>query len=57
MVAYDPLVISTYDILKEFWEKHDPTQGYRQGNDHGTQYRSAVYFTTEEQRELHRADA
>ena len=42
----------TYDILKEFWENHDPTQGYRQGNDHGTQYRSAVYYTTDEQRDL-----
>ena len=52
MVAYDPAVISTYDILKEFWESHDPTQGYRQGNDHGTQYRSAAYWTTEEQRDL-----
>jgi peptide-methionine (S)-S-oxide reductase len=52
MVAYDPAVISTYDILKEFWESHDPTQGYRQGNDHGTQYRSAAFWTTEEQRDL-----
>ena len=52
MVAYDPAVISTYDILKEFWENHDPTQGYRQGNDHGTQYRSAAYWTTPEQRDL-----
>jgi peptide-methionine (S)-S-oxide reductase len=52
MVAYDPAVISPYDILKEFWENHDPTQGYRQGNDHGTQYRSAAYWTTEEQRDL-----
>ena len=52
MVAYDPAAISTYDILKAFWENHDPTQGYRQGNDTGTQYRSAIYFTTDEQREL-----
>jgi peptide-methionine (S)-S-oxide reductase len=52
MVAYDPAVISTYDILKAFWENHDPTQGYRQGNDSGTQYRSAVFYTTEEQRDL-----
>jgi peptide-methionine (S)-S-oxide reductase len=51
-VAYDPSVISTYEILKAFWENHDPTQGYRQGNDVGTQYRSAVYVTTPEQREL-----
>jgi peptide-methionine (S)-S-oxide reductase len=52
MVAYDPAVISTYDILKAFWENHDPTQGYRQGNDHGTQYRSAAFYTTDEQRDL-----
>jgi peptide-methionine (S)-S-oxide reductase len=52
MVAYDPSVISTYDILKAFWENHDPTQGYRQGNDMGTQYRSAAYWTTEGQRDL-----
>ncbi len=52
MVAYDPEAISTYDILKAFWESHDPTQGYRQGNDAGTQYRSAAYYSTDEQRDL-----
>jgi len=52
MIAYDPTELSTYDILKMFWEHHDPTQGYRQGNDVGTQYRSAVFYTTDEQREL-----
>jgi len=52
MVAYDPSVISRYDLLKAFWENHDPTQGYRQGNDSGTQYRSAIYYTTDEQRDL-----
>ncbi len=52
LVAYDPAVVSTYDVLKAFWENHDPTQGYRQGNDIGTQYRSAIYWTTEEQREV-----
>jgi peptide-methionine (S)-S-oxide reductase len=51
-VTYDPATLSTYDVLKAFWENHDPTQGYRQGNDTGTQYRSAVYWTTEEQRDL-----
>ncbi len=51
MVAYDPTVISRYEILKAFWENHDPTQGYRQGNDMGTQYRSALYYTTDEQQE------
>ena len=39
-------------MLKVFWENHDPTQGYRQGNDVGTQYRSAVYWTTDAQREV-----
>ena len=52
LVAYDPTVIVSYDILKSFWENHDPTQGYRQGNDLGTQYRSAAYYTTDEQRDL-----
>ena len=52
LVAYDPDTISHYDILKAFWENHDPTQGYRQGNDRGTQYRSAIYFTSDEQRQL-----
>jgi peptide-methionine (S)-S-oxide reductase len=54
-VAYDPSQVSTYDILKAFWENHDPTQGMRQGNDVGTQYRSAIYVTTPEQ--LHLAQA
>ena len=52
MVAYDPAVLSTYDVLKAFWENHDPTQGYRQGNDVGTQYRSAIFTTTDEQAAL-----
>jgi len=51
-IAYDPTVLSEYDIFKLFWESHDPTQGYRQGNDVGTQYRSAVYWTTDGQREV-----
>jgi peptide-methionine (S)-S-oxide reductase len=54
MVVYDPEQVSTYDLLKVFWENHDPTQGYRQGNDVGTQYRSALYWTTDEQAELGR---
>jgi len=49
MVAYDPSVISDVELLRTFWEVHDPTQGFRQGNDVGTQYRSAVYWTTPEQ--------
>ena len=42
-VIYDPAIIDLIDILKVFWECHDPTQGMRQGNDIGTQYRSAIY--------------
>jgi len=49
LVAYDPSVISDDEVLRKFWESHDPTQGFRQGNDRGTQYRSAVYTTTPEQ--------
>ena len=52
LVVYDPAKVSTYDLLKVFWENHDPTQGYRQGNDTGTQYRSAIYFTNDAQRDL-----
>ena len=48
-VVYDPSKISYEDLLKVFWENHDPTQGMRQGNDVGTQYRSAIYATTDEQ--------
>lgn len=43
-LVYDPGVVSLGEILSVFWEKHDPTQGMRQGNDLGTQYRSAVYY-------------
>jgi peptide-methionine (S)-S-oxide reductase len=49
MVVYDPSVIPYDQLLKVFWETHDPTQGYRQGNDIGSQYRSAIYTTTDEQ--------
>ena len=49
-VIYDPAKISFNDLLKAFWESHDPTQGMRQGNDVGTQYRSAIYVTNDEQR-------
>jgi len=51
LVAYDPAVLSHQDLLRVFWTSHDPTQGFRQGNDAGTQYRSAVYFTTPAQEE------
>ncbi|MGB1271156.1 MAG: peptide-methionine (S)-S-oxide reductase MsrA [Endozoicomonas sp.] len=49
MVVYDPAVISVEELLKMFWESHDPTQGMRQGNDLGSQYRSVLYTTTAEQ--------
>jgi len=51
LVVYDPSIVSYEALLKVFWEGHDPTQGMRQGNDVGTQYRSAVYWTTEAQRD------
>jgi len=51
LVVFDPKEISFDEILRAFWEGHDPTQGMRQGNDVGTQYRSALYWTSEAQRE------
>jgi peptide-methionine (S)-S-oxide reductase len=50
LVVYDPQKITYRELLKVFWEGHDPTQGMRQGNDVGTQYRSAVYYADEAQR-------
>jgi peptide-methionine (S)-S-oxide reductase len=49
-VVYDPSKTTFTDLLKVFWETHDPTQGMRQGNDRGSQYRSAIYYTTDAQR-------
>ncbi len=49
LVVYDPDQVDYDTLLKEFWENHDPTQGMRQGNDVGTQYRSAIYTTTPDQ--------
>lgn len=49
-VVYDPAMVTAADLLRVFWESHDPTQGMRQGNDVGTQYRSAVYTHSPAQR-------
>jgi peptide-methionine (S)-S-oxide reductase len=49
LVIYDPQRVSYADLLRIFWESHDPTQGMRQGNDVGTQYRSGIYTSSEEQ--------
>ena len=49
LVKFDPAVISYSELLSVFWENHDPTQGMRQGNDFGTQYRSTIYTTNDEQ--------
>jgi peptide-methionine (S)-S-oxide reductase len=51
LVIYDPRKVSYDTLLKAFWESHDPTQGMRQGNDVGTQYRSGIYYYTDAQRE------
>jgi len=52
LVVYDPKIVSYVEILQLFWENHDPTQGMRQGNDLGTQYRSGIYVSSEQQRML-----
>ena len=52
LVVFDPKQVRYEELLKVFWENHDPTQGMRQGNDVGTQYRSGIYYTSEEQRKL-----
>jgi peptide-methionine (S)-S-oxide reductase len=51
LVVYEPAAVAYDTLLKVFWENHDPTQGMRQGNDVGTQYRSAIYVSDEQQRE------
>jgi peptide-methionine (S)-S-oxide reductase len=51
LVVFDPSVVTYEQLLKVFWEHHDPTQGMRQGNDVGTQYRSAIYTTSDAQAE------
>jgi peptide-methionine (S)-S-oxide reductase len=50
-VVFDPAKVSYPELLRVFWESHDPTQGMRQGNDVGTQYRSVIFTTSPEQRE------
>src|ERR687891_1748900 len=50
LVVFDPEKVSYRDLLAVFWESHDPTQGMRQGNDRGTQYRSAIYYADDGQR-------
>jgi peptide-methionine (S)-S-oxide reductase len=50
VVVFDASNVSVNDMLRVFWENHDPTQGMRQGNDIGTQYRSGIYFTSDEER-------
>jgi peptide-methionine (S)-S-oxide reductase len=50
LVVYDPGRVSYAELLRQFWEGHDPTQGMRQGNDLGTQYRSAVYYSSDAER-------
>ena len=52
LVVFDPAKTSYEEMLKLFWENHNPTQGMRQGNDRGTQYRSAIYWDTDEHRRL-----
>ncbi len=49
LISYDPQLITIDDLLKVFWENHDPTQGMRQGNDRGTQYRSGIYTYSDAQ--------
>ena len=52
LVVFDPAVVSYETLLKTFWETHDPTQGMRQGNDVGTQYRGAMFYENDAQRQL-----
>jgi len=55
LLVYDPQVVAFQYLLEVFWESHNPTQGMRQGNDRGTQYRSGIYYTQESQYEVARA--
>ena len=57
LVVYDPNIISLSALLQVFWQEHDPTQGYRQGNDTGTQYRSVIYVDDEDDLQTARSTA
>ncbi len=57
LVVFDPTKVTYAELLKTFFEEHNPTQGMRQGNDVGSQYRSAIYYTTEEQEQMALATA
>jgi len=57
LVVYDPSITPFADLLKSFWENHDPTQGMRQGNDVGTQYRSGIYVSNDAQRDAAESSA
>jgi peptide-methionine (S)-S-oxide reductase len=52
LIVFDPAILSLKQLLKTFWESHNPTQGMRQGNDSGTQYRSGLYFFNEQQKQV-----
>ncbi len=52
LVVFDPKIISFEKVLKTFWESHNPTQGFRQGNDRGTQYRSGIYYFNDQQKQI-----
>jgi peptide-methionine (S)-S-oxide reductase len=57
LIVYDPSITPFADLLKTFWENHDPTQGMRQGNDVGTQYRSGIYVSNDAQRDAAESSA
>ena len=57
LVVYDPQILSLESLLQIFWQEHDPTQGYRQGNDTGTQYRSVIYTEDDEDLDIARQTA
>jgi peptide-methionine (S)-S-oxide reductase len=57
LVVFDRATVSYEELLKVFWESHDPTQGMRQGNDIGTQYRSGIYYLSDEQRDAARSSS